>query len=279
MKNIIVLYHSDCSDGFGAAWAAWKKLGNKAEYIPVEHDVPPPRGLKDKEIYSLDFCYTAPVLRRLVKRNKRVIVIDHHISAREDIKEASDWVLDDTFTNSGAVLSWKYFHPKKPVPKLLQYVEDRDLWRFKLSFSMESSAFLRTTDYDFSLWSRIARGLEKSKKKKEYIAQGRNILQYEQKLIDFLVSKAQRVVFEGYDTLAVNSMLFHTKSRIGHLLAEKRPPIGIVWSHQGDRIIVSLRSNGTVNVAELAARYGGGGHEPAAGFSIKKSEKLRWKQL
>ena len=121
--------------------------------------------------------------------------------------------LDETFTNSGVVLAWKYFHPKKSVPKLLQYVEDIDLWRFKLPFSMEIDAFLRTTDYDFFLWSRIARGLEKSKKKKEYVAQGRNILKYEQKLIDFLVSKAQRVVFEGYDTLAVNSMLFQNQSQ------------------------------------------------------------------
>ena len=236
-------------------------------------------GLNSKEIYSLDFCYTAPVLRRLVKRNRRVVVIDHHVSVREDIQAASAWVLDDTFTNSGAVLAWRYFHPKKSVPKLLQYVEDRDLWRFKLPSSMEISAFLRTTNHDFPLWSRIARDLENPKKKKEYVARGRSILRYEQKLIDFLVGKAQRVVFEGYDTLAVNSMLFHTKSRIGHLLAEKRPPIGIVWGYQGDRIIISLRSNGTVNVAELAARYGGGGHKPAAGFSIKASDKLPWESL
>jgi hypothetical protein len=29
MKKTIILYHLDCPDGFGAAWAAWKKFSSK----------------------------------------------------------------------------------------------------------------------------------------------------------------------------------------------------------------------------------------------------------
>ena len=36
-KNIVVLYHADCLDGFGAAYAAWEKFGDTAEYIPVQY--------------------------------------------------------------------------------------------------------------------------------------------------------------------------------------------------------------------------------------------------
>ena len=28
----LVIYHADCSDGFGAAYAAWKLLGDRATY-------------------------------------------------------------------------------------------------------------------------------------------------------------------------------------------------------------------------------------------------------
>lgn len=39
-----------------------------------------------------------------------------------------------------------------------------------------------------------------------------------------------------------------------------------------DRIRVSIRSKGAVNVAAIAAKFGGGGHECAAGFSVEGPE-------
>ena len=53
-KNIVVVYHGDCTDGFSAAWAAWKKFGNKAEYLGIDPGELLPTGLEDKEIYMLD---------------------------------------------------------------------------------------------------------------------------------------------------------------------------------------------------------------------------------
>ena len=37
-----VIYHADCTDGFGAAYSAWKQLGNRAEYHACKHGTPPP---------------------------------------------------------------------------------------------------------------------------------------------------------------------------------------------------------------------------------------------
>src|SRR3989344_3757446 len=42
-KKIAVLYHGGCPDGFGGAYAAWKKFGNMAEYIPLKHGKPAPK--------------------------------------------------------------------------------------------------------------------------------------------------------------------------------------------------------------------------------------------
>ena len=33
----LVIYHANCTDGFGAAFAAWLKLGDEAEYLPMEY--------------------------------------------------------------------------------------------------------------------------------------------------------------------------------------------------------------------------------------------------
>ena len=47
--------------------------------------------------------------------------------------------------------------------------------------------------------------------------------------------------------------------------------VGVYIRQRGDEFKVSLRSNGKVNVANIASEFGGGGHERASGFSMKKS--------
>ena len=108
MKNIVILYDGeDCRDGFSSAWVAYKKFGNKASYIGVVHQAPVPDGIKNKDVYFFDFCYPKKIIEQLVKQNKKVIVVDHHISSKEDAKSATSYVID--MKHSGAVLAWKYF--------------------------------------------------------------------------------------------------------------------------------------------------------------------------
>ena len=33
----LVIYHDHCTDGFGAAFAAWLKLGDDADYLPMAY--------------------------------------------------------------------------------------------------------------------------------------------------------------------------------------------------------------------------------------------------
>ena len=77
-KGIIVLYHNDCTDGFSAAWAAWKKLGNKADYVGIDPHCPDKR-LKDKEIYMVDLIYR-PISEKLIAANKNLWQLITHIS-------------------------------------------------------------------------------------------------------------------------------------------------------------------------------------------------------
>ena len=276
-KDILVLYHGNCTDGFGAAWAAWKKLGDKAEYIGIKLDMLPDEEFVGKEIYMLDFVYDEQYLKDFIGRNKKVVAIDHHITN----KRTAEMVLDHSYDigHSGAVLAWKYFNPNKKIPKFLEHVEDSDLGKFKLPFTKELWMYVDLFDFDFNVWDRLADDFENPAKCEEYIEVLKLLLKYKSKTVERLISiHALKVNFEGFEAYAVNSRAFH--SEIGNVLAERFPPIGIIWGEENDgRIHVSLRSDGTVDVSEIAAKFGGGGHKKAAGFYVDNLSKLPWKKL
>jgi len=276
-KKIVVFYHGDCPDGFSASWAAWKKFGTKAEYIGLHHQTPYPKGLKNKEIYFLDFVYPENVMRKYIKNNKRVTAIDHHVSMEKSIKLTQDHVYD--ISHSGAVLAWKYFHPSKPVPDLLKYIEDTDIWKFRMPHSRAMFSYLSLQNKNFKIWSSLAKDLQNKKKTKEYIEKGEIIIKYVDKLVKRLIEEnSESVVFEGYKTSLVNAPHFFS-SRIGSILYKRIPPMAIIWSEAHEMITVSLRSDGSVDVAKLAKRHGGGGHKGASGFAFKAGRKAPWKKI
>jgi len=273
-KKIVVLYHAECSDGFGGAFAAWKKFGKKAEYFPLYHDRPP-LDLKDRKIIFVDFTYPENTMKKLIKNNN-VDVIDHHVTSRRAASLAQTHVYSDK--QSGSVLAWRHFFPDRPTPKLFRYIEDFDLWKFKLPHTKEISAYIDAVDYDFKIWGRLVGNFENVKKLSEYIRKGGIILDYESKTVRNLIeTKSVSVRFEGLKTLAVNSPLYN--SQLGDALRKKCPPIGIVWFENGAHKKISLRSNGKVDVSKLAQKYGGGGHKTSAGFALPLDAALPWKRL
>lgn len=273
-NKIIVLYHKGCSDGFGGAWILWKKFKDKAIYWPMEYQVPPPGILKSaKEIFMVDFCFSEAIMKNLSKEYK-ITVIDHHESQSEAVKFAEVFVFD--LGHSGAVLAWKYFHPKTPVPKLLLRIEDIDLWRFKLSDTRKTIASLESHDKEFKLWSKLIRDFEDTKKRSAFIKEGAAILLYQNQIVKELADSAVPATFEEREAMVVNSPVL--ASEIGHRLAAKKGKIAIIWSSKNKKVFVSLRSIGETDVSEIAKRYGGGGHKHAAGFGLKaNNDQFPWK--
>ena len=275
MKHTAVIYHRDCLDGFTAAWAAWKKFGAKAEYFPVEPEVLPDAPLRGKDIFILDNSYPGAVLAKLVLDNRSVTVIDHHISARPHLARATKAIFDNG--HSGCVLAWQFFQDGKPLPKLCRYVEDVDLWRFAISNSRAVAAAIETELFIFERWNRIAKELESVRARKRLIERGSLVLEYQKGLVQKIASRAEAVIFAGRKTFAVNSPVF--SSEIGAELVKRKPPIGIVWREQEERLCVSLRSDGSVNVADIAQRFRGGGHRAASGFCLPIGTPLPWKRI
>jgi hypothetical protein len=270
-NDIVVLYHADCTDGFAAAWAAFKHFGTNAQYLGVDHEVPPPDGLQGKEIYMVDFTYPQEETARLMRDNVRVTAIDHHASVRETTLATHQplYAVD----HSGAALAWQYFHPDRPLPTLLKYVEDLDLHRFVLPDSRAVNDWIDLFDFDFAVWNKLASTLERTAGIRRAVREGTLIRTYREKLVQRMASKmAYPVMFEGYRTLALNTELFHADTC--DALVRLLPPIGIVWRQKPHGVYVSLRSDGTVDVSKLAVKHGGGGHAASAAFRVASPADL-----
>jgi oligoribonuclease NrnB/cAMP/cGMP phosphodiesterase (DHH superfamily) len=180
-------------------------------------------------------------------------------------------------THSAAVLAWNYFYPGKPVPRLLRHIEDEDIWTFKLAHTAAVNARMELVDFNFAAWDKIIRAFEKPAARAAFIKEGALLAAYRARMVGrFIEENAVPVRFLKYSIFAVNSMRPFT-SEIGHRLCDRRPPLAIVWHENRNGISVSLRSDGTVDVSKIAARFGGGGHKAAASFRLPRDAKKPWR--
>jgi len=271
-SDVAIVYDGDCPDGFGGAWSAWKVFGNEATYIPGRYGKDKTEELAGKHVYFIDFCYEPKeVIEHLRPRVKSITLIDHHKTRIDmaNMPEMDDALID--MERSGAVLAWQYFHGDAPIPQVLLHIQDMDLWQWKLEDTDEVQEMLASYPFDFPLWDDIIVAFEeKDERMERYMAEGRALVRKRDKNVARVVDDAEKVVFEGIPCLLAN-----TRSHVSHVgaaLVKKMPPVGIIWSRRDEQLICSLRSDGSVDVSELAARHGGGGHKVAAAFRIHDPE-------
>lgn len=270
----VILYHGNCPDGFGGAYAAWKKFGNAAEYVPLGRDAEPPSGFGGAHLYFIDFCYPLEIMNRYVAEAAQVTVLDHHEGVEDVIKQMPEYRY--TSEHSGSVIAWKYFHPDTPVPILLQYVETGDLYKFTMPDAQQALAYIYTRPFSFLEWDALREQMDDDEGRARIIALGTSYAEHKQIVVEQIMSQAEPVEFEGYRTsLATCSKQF--TSPVGNQLAQKFPPIAIIAGVHAWGLRVSLRSDGTTDVAALARKYGGNGHPYAAAFSLKWGDPIPWK--
>jgi nanoRNase/pAp phosphatase (c-di-AMP/oligoRNAs hydrolase) len=285
----LVIYHADCLDGLGAAWSAFCKLGERARYISARHGDEFPAFEPGATIYILDFSFPPERLLAASKQAGQIILIDHHITAMEQceaffqrltpsepapdqapspvVKTGTQPMPDNLFLHfdmnqSGCVLAWQYFFPERQPPKILLYIEDRDLWRFKLDGTREiTSALYEKMPITLPEMSAIDPD--------ELREIGRIYLDIHHKIVNRLAKTAHRVTLKGQKGLAVNAPSSFS-SELGHVLAEKSGTFGLTYQYDGrkQKWQFSLRSIGDYDVGHLAQAFGGGGHKNAAGFVL-----------
>ncbi len=265
MKNICI-YHKDCADGFGSAlafkqWADGKGLF--VEFYPAQYgdkDIPDVSG---KDVTIVDFSYPREALLKMNEQANSLLVIDHHKTAQEALKDL-DFCLFD-MDKSGAVLTWEYFFPKRPIPLLLLYIQDKDLWNWELEQSKEISASLQSMDADFEIWEQYL----DNNNLPELTVKGEAILEYQSKIVEKIgKSELPMIEIAGYTVPCVNATTLI--SEIGNKISQGYP-FSASYFETKDKRIYSLRSaKDGIDVSEIAKRFGGGGHFHASSFSIDK---------
>jgi oligoribonuclease NrnB/cAMP/cGMP phosphodiesterase (DHH superfamily) len=335
----LVIYHGNCADGFGAAWTLWKYFKGEADFYPGVYQRKPP-SVKDRFVIFVDFSYKRPVLQQMANEACSILVLDHHKTAAADLEPDP---LDDFFAvpkgtswtefsaelqewgpaskgvyslfdmqRSGAGLTWDFFNPGKPRPTIINHIEDRDLWRFKLVNTREIQATMFSLPYDFEVWDDTINEVEENRNAlNRLIDSGEAIERKAQKDIAELIEVVTRPMrfsvpedlVQDYEqpriTVPMANLPYTLTSDAGHLLCERNwygmtPEseaeylknggdarnhggyhhlfAGCYWDKPDGRCF-SLRSQENgADVGEIAKLYGGGGHARASGFTVPYSK-------
>lgn len=273
MSKRICVYHSSCADGFAAAWVVWRffdcaNYPDAIEFWPAKYGDQAP-DCTGKEIYIVDFSYPLETMQEIAKTAKLVVLLDHHKTAIEALGSwrADTRVIDGKLdaSKAGCQLTWEWFFQKKPMPLLLEFIADRDLWEFKHGDESKwAHAALTSYPYDFLTWNHLIEKVSARSLCKE----GESIRRSQMKNIYELIG-AHRFLGEidGY-TVPMLNCPFMWASDAGNILCAGWS-FSATYTVDFDQAIFSLRSDADgVDVSEIAERFGGGGHKNAAGFKI-----------
>lgn len=254
-----VIYHGNCYDGFGSAYAAWIYLGDKARYTPALYGQEPPDLQPDARVLICDFSYPREKLLRLKDDVAALHVIDHHKTAQADL-EGLDFCEFD-MEHSGAWLTWRHFFGE-PIPEFIQYLEDRDLWRFKLPESRGVSQALRAYPFDFRVWFELFGDVDRLKREAPVIER------FTKQMVALICDNATRQTIDGHEVPVANATVFF--SEVGEELCKRNPgdPFAAYYLDRADGLRQwGLRSRGGFDVSVVAKNMGGGGHAAAAGWT------------
>jgi len=263
MDKPLVIYHGNCADGFSAAWCFHHKDTDAYDFHPGVYQQTPPN-VEGRDVLLIDFSYKRPVVEDMLTKARSITLIDHHKSAIDDLKPLLDTKAIAGFTDiehSGAMLAWQYLFGDTAPPKILEHVEDRDLWRFSLPGTSQIQASIFSYEYTFANWDKLMKSTPK-----ELFDDGLAIERKHMKDIRELLAVTTRKMCIAGHVVPVANLPYTMSSEAAHILAENQPFAACYYDGTEYRIF-SLRSkpNG-MDVSEIAMQYGGGGHKHASGF-------------
>lgn len=292
MNKTIVIYHGGCRDGFCAAWVVNKyfttngprmdELGiDKIEYYAGYYGQEPP-DVKDCDVIIVDFSYQLSTMIEIFSLAKTVIWLDHHKTAEpiyEWLKQNNyeygdtvEWVFDNN--RSGAGLAWDYFFPNQSRPWLVDYVEDRDLWRKKLPSTDEINSYIACLEFDFNRWNIAEIMSIDDAERAGSIAQAKTDQYVREVCKNVYFSSVIKVEDDGakaYSNIPIVNIAQVDCSEVLHELCKLYPqsPFSLYWFKRADGMYqYGMRSIGDFDVSSVAKLFEGGGHKSAAGFQL-----------
>lgn len=296
-KPDIMIYHANCADGFGAAWAAWMRWGDAVEYVPCSYGQEPPEVL-GKHVLIGDFSFKRDGIDKMMQGAKSVVILDHHATAEDELTAfrvfrekperftlatIDSMVADITrggyaapcyalfdMQRSGAVMTWEFCHPGAQVPMLLRLIEDRDLWRFTMPETKPFGVWLRCEPMNFDRWEIISQQLINGREADQIFTEAAAMQRFFEAKVAEIGRLSRRGLIAGHGVPLCNCPPMFA-SEVGHWLLDENQHADFVacYSDQGETRGYSLRSrDDRMDVSEIARKFGGGGHRNAAGFGV-----------
>ena len=273
----LCIYHGDLDGHTSAAIIDKKYLINKFVVANYDTDFPFDRVKRNESVFIVDYSLkNKDDMNRLLNITKKVIWIDHHITAIQkfDGFKYLEGIRKDTYP-AACMLCWQFCFPATPPPKFVSIVADYDVWKYEfgdLTRNVVTAAqeMENTHPRNSDFWYPVLEGdsniLTEMKINGEKIRLVKSINRK-----SFVKSHAFRIEFEGMSVIACNkqdggSLLFDGLDDIDKYDAM----MSFQYSGVSDLWEVSLYStNDEIDCGCVAKKYGGGGHRGAAGFSVK----------
>lgn len=273
----LLIYHGGCFDGFTAAWL-FHKAFPEAPTVGARYGEPLPEAVDDAEVWVVDFSYPEALMFELCGRAARVVWLDHHLTAKAyadriaphcgtcifDMERCGSMILLDHLAKDPPIgelwLHWS------ELRWLVEYVQDRDLWRLELPNTREVSAWIAAQPMTFEAWDELA-----ANGRAAAIAHGGAVQRYIDQYGRKARAEARYEWLDGHRVPTINLPYMNCSEHVGKLLEENPDaPFAAGYFRRADgRWQFSLRGRDAgPSVAQVAEAYGGGGHRNAAGFEI-----------
>ena len=298
-----IFAHSHCTDGLVAAsimkYSLQMNHNVEPEVIFVsygkEQEAISKANIDSKTtVYCVDFAFNKELTLELCKLAEKVTVLDHHKTAHEnlhDLKTHYNFYFIYDVEKSGASIVRDYckqhldlysrinFKQKEILNKVVNMVEDRDLWLFKLPMTKEFAeyifAYMQPNDIDKMSIILFKYSFDNLK---EICQMGEIIMNYKDNIIEKKLKSYVPVYFHVDNTklLIINETQPDLVSQLGNELCKKyNVPVclyNISGSNGSTELSVSLsfRSMDHLEPVDVIARlFSGGGHRNAAAGSTK----------
>lgn len=289
---MICFYHNDADGKCAGLWVG--ELAKRASedtplhFVSMDYkDAFPIASINQNErVYIVDFSIEPEVMRELLKITKDVTWIDHHKTAIEKYKDFEYDIRGIRYDGiAGCMLTWCYLElmtnggegeirpfdeaMTEYAPKFTKLIADWDVWKFRYgnftrNFMMAFNAYVHgpcdpTWNYLLSSGEKACRDIA---------SDGFIMMRYRDSFAKNYVSRfGFETEIDGHKAFAMN--LGNCNSEFFKSLPEGVYDILAPFCFDGKVWTVSLYSK-TVDVSEIAKKYGGGGHKCAAGFVTKE---------
>jgi len=266
----LCIYHSSCTDGFGSALIVHNHFKGDVDIWRGRYQSEKLPSTKDRDVYIVDFSYKPSDMYKLQMMSKKIIWLDHHVSAIEAMNDFQ-WRGQDVNGSSldpmksGVGLTWNHFYPEDPMPALYENIQDWDTWQFKLHNTRKVHYALHSHEQDFTIWNKFL----DDEGYRQLVVDGVALERNHNLKVVALVRQAFMMSIAGYQVPVVNASP-DMASDVGNELSKGQPFAGI-WFETEKSMSFSLRSQEDgQDVSKIAAMFGGGGHKRSAGFQILK---------